>query len=260
MAAARRYVYLATLKSLPILGFGDPDSALAVEAFGQAPGKARRHVLNDEHCGLESGRKTRDQLSQRPRTACRAGDRDYAAGSGRNSRFVRRHRRSRGTRQNRHAPEIHHTARAQGVEQAVAHGAQIQTDLPRRLAHEIHRAKLQCPNRQVIGLARRKTAQHDHRPRSLAHDVAERGESVELGHLDIECHDVRIQRMDLPQRVASVTSGAGDAELARRAHQLGHELAHERAVVHHQDGRCRRARQRSLHVGRIVLARVHRPR
>ena len=57
-------------------------------------------------------------------------------------------------------------------------------------------------------------AQHHDGARRLAHDVAERLQAVELRHVDVERDDVRIERVDLLERVVAVARRADDAELA----------------------------------------------
>ena len=67
----------------------------------------------------------------------------------------------------------------------------------------------------------------------------ERAEAVELGHLDVERDDVRLQRLHLLQRVEPVARGADDAKLAGALDELRDELAHEGAVVDDEHRRQR---------------------
>ena len=93
--------------------------------------------------------------------------------------------------------------------------------------------------REIRAAIRARCAQHDDRPRRLAHDVAERLHAVELRHLDVERDDVRIERVDLPQRVESVARRTHHAKVGRRIHDLADQSPHEGAVVHDEDGRHR---------------------
>jgi hypothetical protein len=87
-----------------------------------------------------------------------------------------------------------------------------------------------------VAVARRRGAEHHDRSRRLAHDVAKRGEAVELRHVDVERHDLGVERPHLAERLTAVAGRPDDAELPRALDELRDDLAHERAVVDDEDG------------------------
>ena len=114
---------------------------------------------------------------------------------------------------------------------------EIEADRPGRLEHEVDRAQLERAKRRFVSAARRAGAQHHDGPRHLAHDVAERAQAVELRHVDVERHDVRLERMHLLQRVVAVARRADDGELTRALDDLRRQAPHEGAVVDDEDAR-----------------------
>ena len=77
---------------------------------------------------------------------------------------------------------------------------------------------------------------HD-RSRRLRHDVADRGEPVELRHLKVHRDDVGLVLMHLADGVEPVPRGRDDLELAGPAQDVAEHAPHERAVVGHEDAR-----------------------
>ena len=82
-------------------------------------------------------------------------------------------------------------------------------------------------------------------PRRFRHDVADRPQAVELRHLQIERHDVRLVLMHFADRIQSVARGRDDAKLARlrvaAAQHVDQHAPHQRAVVGDDDGRLGRS-------------------
>src|SRR4051812_19580391 len=81
---------------------------------------------------------------------------------------------------------------------------------------------------------RRRRAEHYHRPRRFAHNVAEGLNAIELRHVDVHRHKLRIERVHLAQGVLPIASRAYDAELARLLEDLRDEATHECTVVDYQ--------------------------
>jgi hypothetical protein len=140
-----------------------------------------------------------------------------------------------GAREHLHATEVHLLRRPQRADEGIGDPGEVEADRPGRLTHEVHGAELEAAEREVDAALRRRGTEHHHRSRCLAHDVAERLNAVELGHLHVERDDVGIQGVDLLECVEAVAGRADDAELPRAVHDLRDETAHERAVVHHED-------------------------
>ena len=182
------------------------------------------------------------ELRERARAAGGCGDRDHEARR-RASGVRRRVLLRRCERAVVHAGEIHLRRRAQRDEQLVANRREIEADRPRRLSHELHRAALERAQRHLVARARRRR-EHDDRARRLAHDALECAEAVELRHLDVERHDVGLERLHLQQRVDAVARGADHAKLVGALDELRDELAHEGAVV---DDEHRRKAARGRH-------------
>ena len=61
-------------------------------------------------------------------------------------------------------------------------------------------------------------------------------EASELGHVEIEQHDVRGAALGQGQRLAPVAGQAGDLDALVGAQQRGRPLAHEAVVVDHEHG------------------------
>ena len=133
--------------------------------------------------------------------------------------------------------EVHLRRRAQRGEQRVGDAREVGADRARRLAHEIDRAELEAAEREVHAALRARGAQHHDGARRLAHDVAERLQPVELGHLDVERHDVRLERVDLPDGLVAVARRADDLEIRRAIDDLADDAPHERTVVDDQHRR-----------------------
>ncbi len=119
-------------------------------------------------------------------------------------------------------------------------GARVAKDVGRRLRDDFDRPQLQCPNGRLRPGAGMR-ADDDDGPRRFRHDVADGAEAIELRHLEIERHDVRLVLMDLPQRIQSVTRRRDHAEFARlriaATQHVDQHAPHQRAVVRHDDGR-----------------------
>jgi hypothetical protein len=118
---------------------------------------------------------------------------------------------------------------------------EIEADRSGWFAHKVDGAKLQCTKSRVVSRMRRRGAEHHHRPRRFAHDVAQRLKAVELRHVDVHRHELRIERMNLLQRVDTVPRRAGDTKFARALENLRDQAAHKSAVVDDED-RARAAR------------------
>ena len=58
------------------------------------------------------------------------------------------------------------------------------------------------------GAHRRQIADHDHRQRMAVHDLAQALQAVHVGHRHIQRDHIRIQPLDLLQRVLPVVSGS----------------------------------------------------
>src|SRR5688572_32263920 len=130
---------------------------------------------------------------------------------------------------------------AQRVEQPIAERIGVQALVRRRLAYEVDGAQLEGAQGEVIAVRLAGGGQHNDGPRRLAHDVAEHLQAVESRHDDVERHEVRAQRMDLPDRVETVLGLAGDEKLATRLEQVDQYAPDESTVVDHQDRPALRA-------------------
>src|SRR3989449_7307443 len=77
--------------------------------------------------------------------------------------------------------------------------------------------------------------------RSLRHDVADRSQAIELGHLQVHRDHVGVELMDLAHRVESVarrrdhTELAGPGDALRAAQHIREHAPHQRTVVYDED-------------------------
>ena len=68
-----------------------------------------------------------------------------------------------------------------------------------RLGHEVDGAESQRIEGDV-GTQLRQRGAHDHRDRPQAHQIGEERETVHARHLDIQCQDIGVERLDLVAR------------------------------------------------------------
>jgi hypothetical protein len=62
-------------------------------------------------------------------------------------------------------------------------------------------------------------------------------EPAHAGHLDVHRDEVRLEPLDLRDRVHAVARGAGESEPVGPVHNVGNDPPHEGAVVCYQNGR-----------------------
>ena len=113
-------------------------------------------------------------------------------------------------------------------------------DVGWRLRDDFDRPQLQCPNGRLRPGAGVR-ADDDDGPRRFRHDVADGAQAIELRHLEIERHDVRLVLMDLPERIESIARRRDNAKFARlriaAAQHIDQHAPHQRAVVRDDNGR-----------------------
>ena len=189
--------------------------ALRRQPLGEAPGELRRHVLHDEHRGIQSGRQPRHDLGQGARPAGRGRDRDAVAAPGPGARTAPAAGAPlRGRREHRQALDIGGARRAEharcsrSAKRAVA-SAPRSSSLATRSTAPSSSARMAaavpgpaCALTTTIGARR------------LRHDVADRAEAIELRHLEVHQHQVGRVGVHLPERIHAVAGGGHDPELA----------------------------------------------
>lgn len=102
-----------------------------------------------------------------------------------------------------------------------------------RLGHKVHRAQLQRPQgdlRPLPGQGR----DHHHRHRAQAHQFLQKVEAVHARHFNIQCQHLRIEFFDQIPRDQRVLRGGHHLHIGVAVHDLGHQLAHQRGVIHAQ--------------------------
>ena len=241
MIIARRDVRRVGDHGRAVVGLHHVELGQRVEALREGPREIRRHVLHHEHGGAPPRRKPRDQLGERAGAAGRRGHGHGELGPRAEPRFGHAaggHRR----------PGHHGDAGHIGREGASHRGAQLGTHAQQRravpfvgLGDDLDCAQLQRADRGT-GPGPRVRADHHDRARRLRHDVADRAQAVELGHLEVHGHDIGIELMHLADRVESVAGGPHDAELAvprgiRAAQHVAQHASQQRAVIHDENAR-----------------------
>ena len=98
-----------------------------------------------------------------------------------------------------------------------------------RLGDEIDRAELDGLQRR-LGAFFCQRRDHHHRSRRFDHDLAEAVQPVHAGHLDVERHDLRIERPHELKRLGSVARQP-NFEIAFLAENAFEQLPHQRGIV-----------------------------
>ena len=181
------------------------EPALRGEPLGEAVGELGRHVLHDQDRRLLPGR--RAAAPARPGRAGRRSRRRWrrswrARPGSANSACMcapRAGRASTGIRRIVGAPH-----RAQRAEQALARTGRwpARSDPPPSATRST--APSSSARMAARGARPRVRAHHHDRPRRLRHDVADRAEAIELGHLQVHQDQVGLEVVHLLQRLHAV--------------------------------------------------------
>ena len=101
------------------------------------------------------------------------------------------------------------------------------------LRHQVHRAELQGAD-GGRGARPSVRAHHHDRAGRLGHDVADRAETIELGHLQVHQHDVGAWACTFRNASIPLRAVADHGELPGAVHHVGQQPPEEGAVVHHE--------------------------
>ena len=183
---ARRDVHAAVHDELAVLRFVDLQRAQCVEPLREALRESGRHVLHDEHRRRERPRQAR-QRSRRARAVRRSTTRSrrrslrHATISARAALVDRRRAAACA------APATFVCTAARSA----SSNCVVMTRRSRLIDPDGLQTKSTAPSssarkRRRLPAARRPGAQHHDGTRHLAHDVAERVQSIELRHVDVE--------------------------------------------------------------------------
>ena len=232
MIIARRHVRRVHDQRRAVVRFHDAQRAHRVQPLGEAASELGRHVLHHEHGRATPRGEPRHHVRERARATGGRGERDDAARprAQRGVPAARRHRR----------PGEHRDARHVGGEGALHGGDELRAHAQHRrpvrllrLGHDLHGAELQRPDRGA-GPRAGVGAHDDDGPRRFRHDVADRAEAVELGHLEVHRHHVGLELVHLAHGVEPVPCRRDHVEPAQHVAQ---HAPHQGAVVHHEDAR-----------------------
>src|SRR6266481_5728457 len=208
-------------------------SAAFIEALREHFRKAFRHVLDNQNCGLEIPGDLRQNKLQCIWPAGRNSDRDDAARRQRGADFFFR----RGGFFDDRGGEF------------VTNGALGDFYFGYQLVSNL----VQTPNSRIFGLGEkidgavresfqrgvtaffRMSAEENDRQRGAPHDEAQGLHAIHPRHLQIECHDIRLQLFNLLQREGAVHGRAYhfDGRFARE--DRGDKLPHESGVIHDEN-------------------------
>ena len=223
-----------------VIRFHDAERADRIESFRETACELGRHVLHDEDGRAAPRRQPRDQIGERARPAGGCGDADRKHRATTQCQLGRMQDRRGGARQHLH---VRHVRRERTVDRGDELRAQRREDgsgmaghvrRRRRLGHDLDSAELERADRgRRAGTGVR--AHDDNRPRRFGHDVADRAQTIELRHLEVERDDVGIVLMDFADRVEPVACRRNDPKLSvvrfPATQHVDEHAAHQRAVI-----------------------------
>ena len=243
------------------------DAGLGAELLGEDRREDRRHVLHDED---------RHALQGKAEAGDDLGDRARSARGGADEQAARRHRhrprpgdRRRADRRRR--PGLHAGLAMARGRKPLQLGDQLAAEPGRgrhlaarfRLRQAVDRAELEAFQGDV-GVALGQGRDDDDRHlRTLAQQMRQRADAVELRHVEIEQDDIGLRAVDEVDRHPAVDGRADHLELAGFVQPTGHQPPDDGGIVddHHaravrgsrvQGNGGRRAHQRSLAVRSIA--------
>ena len=235
MIIAGRHICRVGHDRRAVIRLDDLIGAQRVEPLGEAAREHRRHVLHDEHRGAAPGRQRGHEVGEGARATRRRRNRDGEPRPGPEPQL-----RSLAHRHGR--PREHRDARDVGCEGRAHRFLELRREPPQRFFRrgcrfrdDFDGAELQGADRGG-GAGPRVRAHDDDGPRRLGHDVADRAEPIELGHLEVHRDDVGRELVHLAHRVEAVARGGDDAERPVAAEDVGEDAPHQGAVVHDEDG------------------------
>ena len=112
------------------------------------------------------------------------------------------------------------------------HGPQpvdLQRNRAARLGDEIDGAEFDRFQRR-LGAFLGQRRDHHHRARRLDHDLAEAGQPIHAGHLDVKRDHLRIERAHQFERLVAI-AGQTDVEVALLEENVFEQLPHQRGIV-----------------------------
>ncbi len=228
-----------------VFRFLDGDAAQAVQAAGKGSGEFFRHVLHDDDAGAHAGQGGEDffqrlgaagggadghhALGGLGHRAARAGRQDGVGGV-----FAERGRHRGRCRLPGQAPHVGARRGAHGGDQFVRALGQEALEAQPGFGHDGHRAGGERLHRGPGAFFREGGADHDGRG-ALGHDLAQEGDAVHAGHLDVQQDYVRplvLHALHGQQRVGCRMQHLDAGSLAEQA---GEYLAHDGGIVHDDD-------------------------
>jgi hypothetical protein len=103
---------------------------------------------------------------------------------------------------------------------------EIKRDGTRGLGDKVNRTDVEGAQGRHCTFAR-EARKHHHGPRVARHQVAQRGQPVHFGHLDIERHDIWLELLNLEQRVEAVDRCPGQLHVGLGGNGFADNTTHE---------------------------------
>ncbi len=216
-----------TVDLVAVFGLPHLHLALAVQPVGVHAGKARGHMLNNQHPG-DVGGQTLEYLQRGLRASRRSPQAD--------NHLVQRglcpqQGRVGNGHWHRRCP-AHLCPR--GRNDLLGQCGDKDLVLARlRLAHEVHRT-----GGQGVEYPQVQGGHQDHRQRILGQQLLEKLHSVHARHLDVGSDDVRLDLRHLGQGVHSVERRAHDLDPGTLGQPLCNHRPGQNGVIHHQNANC----------------------